>query len=240
MTCTDTNQPSPINIGLVLSGIKPGFSADAQIAKWNNAHNGEPISLFRGFLRMPASIVKGFFKPLFDKTLQHLDNLLGNPKLTDASLIFMVGGFSESILLQKTIEKHFQDRNISLKIPTRPSFAVISGAVQFGFQPSAIVSRVAPKTFGIETAVKWEDRYEGGKKILVQSVPYCQEVFDTFVKNGESIALDSSVKRIYTPLYPGQTKVSFPILQCDQECVVLTNEPTVQRIGKLQLEIPDK
>jgi hypothetical protein len=186
-------------------------------------------------------VVHGFFQNLFDKTISHLESLLKNPIMKNAKLMFLVGGFSESLLLQQTMIQHFESQGVEVKVPARPGFAVISGAVQFGFQPTSIVSRVAHRTYGIETSQIWSDSaYLGGKKLTVGSASYCENAFDTFVTKGDWVELKTQVTRIYTPVDPYQSIVDLPVYSSDKENVFLTSDPSVEYVGCLTLEIPDK
>ena len=117
-----------LNISLISGSIKSG-SVEENISEWN-MKSSYKLSLSRGFLRIPIPVVHGFFKPLLEKIIGHIESLLEEESLAGISHMFLVGGFSESPLLQQTLIKTFEERGIQVKVPSRPSFAVISGAVQ--------------------------------------------------------------------------------------------------------------
>jgi hypothetical protein len=62
----------------------------------------------------------------------------------------MVGGFSESPYLKSEILKRF-DSNIQVLVPRRPQISVVRGACLYGLNPRSITSRIAKKTYGINT-----------------------------------------------------------------------------------------
>ncbi len=65
-------------------------------------------------------------------TYQNIDSLLKQPNLKGIKYLFLVGGFAESKVLQSAIRENFDEKDgVSVRIPPRPSLAVISGAVQY-------------------------------------------------------------------------------------------------------------
>ncbi len=63
----------------------------------------------------------------------------------------MVGGFSESPYLKNEILKKFEDSNIQVLVPRSPQISVVRGACLYGLNPRSITSRIAKKTYGINT-----------------------------------------------------------------------------------------
>ena len=89
-----------------------------------------------------------FFGGIVEKITSHVEGLLRDPKLAKCEYLFMVGGFSESRLLQNEMKKRFSKR---LFIPSDTQLAVLKGAVLFGHYPTEITSRIARKTYGYGT-----------------------------------------------------------------------------------------
>lgn len=91
----------------------------------------------------------------------------------------MVGGFSESVILQEAVKNVFPGRNVI--IPAEPGLVVVKGAVAFGHDPSLISSRISKYTYGTNIiedfrADEHSKRYMGF---------YCREIFLPLVKAGE-------------------------------------------------------
>ena len=63
----------------------------------------------------------------------------------------MVGGFSESPFLKSEINKKFKNGHIEVLVPRRPQISVVRGACLYGLNPRSISSRIAKKTYGINT-----------------------------------------------------------------------------------------
>ncbi|KAH3842748.1 hypothetical protein DPMN_116252 [Dreissena polymorpha] len=143
--------------------IKPATSrkimmnAPVELAKLYTEETGESTedaikgSSFAGKLiwrkdkmRLDSSVFKGFFKDCIDKIVQHIRDLLGKPEVKETDLLLMVGGFSESEMMQDAIKNEF--RSCRVFIPDDAGLCVMKGAVIFGHRPVAITSRVSRYT----------------------------------------------------------------------------------------------
>ena len=85
-----------------------------------------------------------------------------------AKFIFMVGGFSESPFLKSEIKKKFETQNLQILVPRRPQVSVIRGACMYGLNPRSISSRIAKKTYGINTLTTFDpERHPEEKKVSI-------------------------------------------------------------------------
>ena len=79
----------------------------------------------------------------------------------------MVGGFSESPFLKTQVKKKFENDNLQILVPRRPQVSVIRGACMYGLNPRSISSRIAKKTYGINTLTTFDpERHPEEKKVL--------------------------------------------------------------------------
>ena len=61
----------------------------------------------------------------------------------------------------------------------------------FGLNPRLITSRIAKMTYGINTLTTYDpDRHPEEKKVVIEDEDFCQDVFDVFVKKGQSVLID--------------------------------------------------
>jgi hypothetical protein len=78
----------------------------------------------------------------------------------------MVGGFSESPFLKSEVKKKFETPNLQILVPRRPQVSVIRGACMYGLNPRSISSRIAKKTYGINTLTTFDpERHPEEKKV---------------------------------------------------------------------------
>ena len=64
---------------------------------------------------------------------EHVSGLFCEPELRDISFVLLVGSFAECKVLQRGLETVLP-RGIKLIVPEYPQFAVVKGAVQYGFR----------------------------------------------------------------------------------------------------------
>lgn len=68
----------------------------------------------------------------------------------------MVGGFSESPFLKAEILSRFEKAKVQVLVPRRPQISVVRGACLYGLNPRSITSRIAKKTYGINTLTAFD------------------------------------------------------------------------------------
>ena len=71
---------------------------------------------------------------MFDPVISKINRLINGQLNADrtCSIIFLVGGFSESKYLQKMIKKEFSNRVEQISVPNQPIAAVVRGALKYG------------------------------------------------------------------------------------------------------------
>jgi len=154
--------------------------------------------------------------------------------------VFLVGGFSQSPLLQKRIKDLMVNR-ARVVIPPNPGQAVMNGAVYFGMNPNVIVSRIAPQTIGIGIWEPWNQKeHNGRKQIMRDEELFCGEIFSSFVKVGESVHHLHTVKKQFIPPSKSDTKISIEIWTATDPDVKYTTDNTCRQIGEVVLQVPDK
>ena len=91
--------------------------------------------------RIKADIIKDMFKVAGDRIISHVRELRSQPCCEGLDKIIMVGGFSESPILQHLIRQEFNDMRVI--IPPEAGLAVLKGAVIYGHEPKTIAARKA-------------------------------------------------------------------------------------------------
>jgi len=150
----------------------------------------------------------------------------------------MVGGFSESPFLKSEIKSKFEKNNITVLVPKRPQVSIIRGACMFGLNPRSITSRIAKKTYGINTLTSFNpDKHPEEKKVVIEGEDFCEDVFDVFVRKNQSVGIDESCTKIYCPVRARQ-KIMRIIFYCtDNVDVEFVDEPGVSKLGELSIDI---
>ncbi|MEV6073453.1 Hsp70 family protein [Nocardia sp. NPDC052001] len=154
---------------------------------------------------------------LFDRTVEPILDLVDDQlaRIGDAGVgrILLVGGFAQSRHLQNRLRQRIGSRSM-LVIPSKPAWAVLIGAVHYALAPStAIVGRRSRFTYGIATALKFEEGRdpEDYRRHNYRDWPSCTNRFDAFVQAGEIIDLGHEVRRTYLPFDDGQATIGLRI-----------------------------
>ena len=131
-----------------------------------------------------------FFQTLFENIKNKVAQLIQQveAKGEKVNFIFMVGGFSESPFLKQEVIRRFENNHIQILVPRRPQVSVIRGACLFGLSPRSITSRIAKKTYGINTLTTFDtERHPDEKKVIIEGEEFSEDVFDAFVRKGDSV-----------------------------------------------------
>jgi hypothetical protein len=125
---------------------------------------------------LPPALMISFFQPLFENIKSKVEQLLEQCQQKvgyKAKFIFMVGGFSESPYLKSVIKSRFESENINILVPKRPQISVIRGACMYGLNPRSITSRIAKKTYGINTLTTYDpEKHPEEKKVSLFKINY--------------------------------------------------------------------
>ena len=103
-------------------------------------------------------------------------------------------------------------------IPEDPALAVLKGAVQFGFRPDFVRTRIARKTYGVGISNIFDpSKHKIQYKIRVGNFDICDNLFDTFIRKNNPVELDSCKLKTYTPTLANKTEIIFQIYSSDLE-----------------------
>ncbi|XP_035678978.1 heat shock 70 kDa protein 12A-like [Branchiostoma floridae] len=193
------------------------------------------VRFSNGFLCVQGEKMRELFKEVIDHILNHVEKLMQEESLSDVAYFFLVGGFSESPLLQHAFKKRFSN-HVRVLVPNDASLAVVKGAVKFGHTPHLISERISPRTYGVRCASPYNSRLHKGEEEVMGR---CMNAFDKFVEVGESVRVGTGKKHIHYPLYPDQTKASIDVHGSHEKNVYVTTAPGVHRLGVTTLDMPD-
>ena len=189
-------------------------------------------------VRYEATLMQSLFKESVDKTIAHIQSLLQEEKARDVQAILMVGGFSESPMLQATIKKAFP--RLKIIIPKEASSAILQGAVIFGHNPTSITQRVLKKTYGVENTVPF-DKAVHDEKYKVQRArgSRCHKIFEKHVEKGQSVEVGEALpEHRYRPSEHNQTAIAFQIYASGLKDPKYTDQGC-QHLGTLRVDISD-
>ncbi len=193
------------------------------------------------YFELSRETMEALFQPALDGIVTKVEEqfrLLGRKK---CDFIFLVGGFSSSPLLQKQISEKFGSRVKKIIVPSRPSAAVLLGAVSYGLDPSVIRARRSRLTYGIETMDDFnasidpeEKKFESPQKGL-----RCKNRYSIFVKAGERVVIDRAIRRTFEPLYKDQKEMQLSCYVTKRKEARYIDEPGLFKIGEFTISRDD-
>lgn len=198
------------------------------IVKWSS----------QGMLRLTQEAMNELFQPTIQNIVRHIEELMSRPEVQGVRFLFLVGGFAESPMLQKAIQRSV-GRSCRVIIPHDVGLTILKGAVLFGLDPTVVRVRRCPLTYGVGVLNRFvEGRHPRDKLLLKDGREWCTDVLDRFVCVDQSVALGEVVRRSYTPARVGQRKIIINIYCSPTDDVLYVSDPGVRRCGTITLDLP--
>uniref|UniRef100_A0A8D1C7G1 Heat shock 70 kDa protein 12B n=1 Tax=Sus scrofa TaxID=9823 RepID=A0A8D1C7G1_PIG len=192
----------------------------------------------QGMLRMSCEAMNELFQPTVSGIIQHIEALLARPEVQGVKLLFLVGGFAESAVLQHAVQAALGPRGLRVVVPHDVGLTILKGAVLFGQAPGVVRVRRSPLTYGVGVLNRFVAGRHPPEKLLVRDGRrWCTDVFERFVAAEQSVALGEEVRHSYCPARPGQRRVLINLYCCAAEDARFITDPGVRKCGALSLEL---
>lgn len=196
------------------------------------------VELKRDKLQIKVAQFEKFFNKVIDKIVVKVEEMLVSDTTEGTKVIIMVGGFSESELLQTRIKNSFP--SCTVVIPPACGLAVVRGAVLYGQDPEIIAARMVKYTYGVRTNTAFiKDQHPESKKKLLNGEEYCTDKFDIFVNQGKLIHCNEEIEKTYFPIYEDQTSVGLGVFASNTVEPQYTDDKGCKEIGYLTVPMPD-
>lgn len=190
-------------------------------------------------LRVQPRQVENLFEESCNKIVTHLKDIFGKPEVSGTDTILMVGGFSESKMLQHYIKDNFPDKKVI--IPEDAGLAVMKGAVIFGHNPRAIMSRVTKLTYGIgmyQTFIPGV--HPISKKVILDGKENCEKCFDIHVTVGQEVRVGEVFgEKSYRPSTRTATAIKVSVYTSTETSPIYTDETGCQYLGGLNVDLSE-
>ncbi|CAB3366031.1 Hypothetical predicted protein [Cloeon dipterum] len=200
-----------------------------------------------GVLRFQSSAMLQLFKNTVQKVVEYVKDVLEDPILSDcpAQFLFLVGGFSESEVLQKAMKDAFGSQ-IRIVSPQPSSLATLRGAVLYGLDTNVISARRAKHSYGVGVLKKFMPGLHPANKLVISKdgQRWCADVLDCFVTAGQSLSPGHAETRRYVAASSGQRAAVLNIYCASTQPIpgkpqYVTDEG-VTRCGILTLTLEDE
>ncbi|GES97238.1 hypothetical protein GLOIN_2v1783276 [Rhizophagus clarus] len=195
--------------------------------------------------------IKSMFDPVVERILKLIELQLENCD-KKCSIMFLVGGFSQSVYLQKRIREKFNDVVRNISVPTHPIATVVRGAALYGLLlydkvinnsdsevRLKLTTRVLKFTYGIKIIDTWKRSDPTERKTtkgeIIRFLPIGK------AKRGESVNIDEYIftDKELGPNNPFQTIATFHIYYTREYNAKYCDEPGMEYLGRLKINLPD-
>ena len=187
-------------------------------------------------VRFDSMLMKDLFEASINKTVSHVKSILRKENARDIGAILMVGGFSESPMLQHAVKKEF--RHVKVIVPREASSSILRGAVANGHNPKSITQRVLPKTYGIEMLREFQKGVDPEYlKEIVEGREMCSNTFSRHVEIGQSVIVgEPQIEKYYWPSRESQKEIGIPVYASKLKDPQYTDQGC-QKIGEFLVDI---
>ncbi|XP_060578823.1 heat shock 70 kDa protein 12B-like [Ruditapes philippinarum] len=187
-------------------------------------------------IKISASLFKSLFEHSIGKTINHVTSLLRDANVRKIKTILMVGGYSESPMLQHAIKQAFTGQDVV--IPIGASSIILRGALVYGHSPVSIRERVLKYTYGVDSHKSFKEGTDPEHlKVIGANGARCR-VFSKHVEKGQIVKCNEpQVEKSYKTRNKFQSAVDFDIFATEQCNPRYTTECTL--IGKLEIDLPE-
>ncbi|XP_068758558.1 heat shock 70 kDa protein 12A-like [Montipora capricornis] len=204
-------------------------------------YKDDQVKISKEYLCLGSEIVETLFEPAITSIIDHLKSLLKKKVLKGVRILFLVGGFSESPLLQARIKEEFKAK-YKILIPNDAQTAVVKGAVMFGKRPSVVVERCLSDTYGTGS---YRDFIPGFHKLekleRINGKAKCKDIFSVLARENDVVRVGQcKTVRKFHPLRPNQTEVLFDFFTSTDPNVVYITDTGVRKLpGLILIKSPD-
>jgi hypothetical protein len=201
----------------------------------------QTIQVIKNKLRFHPDIMKQFFKQTTDSIIAHAKDILVKSKRQGGVIgtIVMVGGFSDSPLLNERVKLEFPKLNVIC--PSDAVAAILKGAVMYGHNPELISERICPRTYGITVNAPFNDRtHDSSRKTLSNGRNVCTDVFEVIVRLGKPLIVGKSNFEVScAPNQECDSEANVEVYESSNENPMYTFDKDVKFLGMLTVPMPD-
>ena len=152
--------------------------------------------------------------------------------------MILVGGYSSNEVLVSLIKKGLSNI-LNILRPTKPSLAIMEGAVIFGMNPYIIMERKAKYTIGMDFRDLWkEDKHsEMGKIIFNSEIDKweCKNCFSKFITINQNLKLNDVISQSYKMIR--KRRCHFKFYKTKKSNPIFTFEEGIELIGECELDV---
>ncbi|CAC5387185.1 unnamed protein product [Mytilus coruscus] len=187
-------------------------------------------------LRINADLIINLFAQASTKIIQLIGDALVGVKSKDVDILLLVGGFSESKIIQGNIKARFPNKRVIF--PEDAGLAVLKGAVLFGHKPEYIVTRIVRYTYGVRVRELFNPKIHDKHRLIKKNgLDRCENIFCIYAKRGSAVNLGERIPHKLSTTTEVKKNLTFAIFQSPKECPQYTDEDGCTCLGKVVIKV---
>ena len=162
-------------------------------------------------LVIPNDTARRLFDPVIEEIVTIINNVMATPAVRGCKYVILVGGFSESKLVQDRLRNAINSTvaDCSVLVPNDAQMCVLKGAVLFGHNQQEICSRISKFTYYRDVAVPFRKGYHDPKSRVVfpgERQAY-SDVLVPIINIGDEISADKDKTETLRPVQRRQKEM---------------------------------
>jgi uncharacterized protein YegL/molecular chaperone DnaK (HSP70) len=187
-----------------------------------------------------------FYENPLNNLVEEIRKVLNDKNVSNKKLdyIYLVGGYSNSILLQQKVEEVFGERvggRKNIIKPFGPEHSILRGAVAYGLDPPLIRARRSRFTYGIECCALFQPGIDDEKRKFrsPEGEWLCGNIFEPICRRGDIIDVNKEYTLGTYTTFSGQPEVIISIYKSLKKSPRYTDEDGVEKMGEIKLPMPN-
>ncbi|XP_053400254.1 heat shock 70 kDa protein 12A-like [Mercenaria mercenaria] len=199
----------------------------------------EVVEVKRDKIKMSKVVFFYMFGQSIQSTISHVKSVFNDMSLRNVNIILMVGGYSESPLLQHAVHEAFPAKKVV--IPPSPSSSVLRGALIFGHKPLAVSERILRYTYGVDISLPFvEGTHPESKRFSTDEGDRCRNIFESFVTKHQIVKTGKTqVKQYFETVHKYQSRMNLSFFISEETHPQYIDEAGCTKIGDIKIHLKD-
>lgn len=203
-----------------------------------NSEYSDRITIESGKMRLAPDFARSLFIKSSESIILKIESVLNQNEAANISVLLLVGGFSESEIVQDKIRQAFSKRTVIT--PKDPTLAVLKGAVLFGHQPDVVTTRITQFAYGRKIKPIFDKKqHEERKRVLVDGEMRCDGVFELLVKSGTSVPIGKNISKLYHTINKNQEKIRVALYKSCSDDTKYIDDEDCSLVGECFITVPN-
>lgn len=231
------NETDKINIPVPVSALDKICGDDGFLKIVQNSEYSERITIESGKMRLFPDFARSLFIKSSESVILKIESVLSQNEAANISVLLLVGGFSESEIVQDKIKETFPKKTVIT--PKDPTLAVLKGAVLFGHQPDVVTTRITQFAYGRKIKPIFDKKqHEERKRVLVDGEMRCDGVFELLVKSGSSVPIGKNITKPYHTIKKNQEKIRVALYKSCNDDTKYIDDEDCSLVGECFITVP--